>query len=89
MLTEQELIKRYISDEKTSDPHRRNEPVIKEKGTPVRAVAEYCIQATAGNVLETAKAYKLTSDEVEAALAYYHQHKKEMEIWVNGEKRVI
>lgn len=79
MPTDDQLIEQYISDERTADPHLRNEPTIKGKGTPVWAVAGYCLQATGGSTIDTAKAYNLTELEVKAALVYYHKHKEEMD----------
>lgn len=69
-----DLIERHIADDVTSDPRRRNEPVLKRTGTPVWAVIGYCLRACDGSVELTAQDYNLTQEEVQAALAYYHQH---------------
>ena len=68
------LIEQHIADDSTSDPRRRNEPVIKRTGTPVWAVVGYCVRACDGAVELTAHDYSLTQEEVQAALAYHQQH---------------
>ena len=68
------LIEQHIVDDVTSDARRRNEPVIKRTGTPVWAVVGYCLRACDGSVELVAHDYNLTQEEVQAALAYYHQH---------------
>ena len=68
------LIEQHIADNVTSDSRRRNEPVIKRTGTPVWAVVGYCLRASNGSVELAAQDYNLTQEEVQAALAYYHQH---------------
>ena len=68
------LIEQHILDAATSDPHRRNEPVLKRTGTPVWVVIGYCLRACEGSVESAAQDYQLTEDEVHAALAYYRQH---------------
>lgn len=68
------VIEQYIVDNGTSDPHRRNEPVIKRTETPVWAVVGYCLRACEGSVELAAHDYNLTQEEVQAALAYYHRH---------------
>ena len=67
------LIKQHIADDVTSDPRRRNEPVLKKTGTPVWAVIGYCLRACDGSVELTAQDYNLTQEEVQAALAYYRR----------------
>lgn len=73
-MEELSLIEQLVSDDVTSDPRRRNEPVIKRIGTPVWAVVGYCLRACDGSVELAAQDYNLTQEEVQAALAYYHQH---------------
>src|SRR6266508_1444463 len=68
------LIEQHISDDATSDPRRRNEPIIKRTGTPVWAVVGYCLRACEGSVELAVQDYNLTQEEVQAALAYYQQH---------------
>src|SRR5262245_21415454 len=68
------FVEQHILDDVTSDPRRRNEPVIKRTGTPVWAVVGYCRRACEGSVELAAQDYDLTREEVQAALAYYHQH---------------
>ena len=68
------LIEQHITDEITTDPHRRNEPVLKRTGAPVWAVAGYCLRACEGSVDLAAQDYELTEEEVRAALAYYRHH---------------
>lgn len=69
-----QLVEQHITDDATSDPHRRNEPVMKRTGTPVWAVVGYCLRACDGSVELTAQDYQLTQEEVQAALAYYQRH---------------
>ena len=85
MLTDEQLIERYISDERTADPRLRNEPTIEGKGIPVWAVAGYCLHACSGSVGATVEAYKLMEEEVNAALAYYRRHKEEMDMRIGEE----
>jgi len=73
-IADDHLIERYITDEPTADPRKRNEPVIARTGTPVWAVVAYCQQACKGSVEMVARDYTLTAEEVRAALAYYQQH---------------
>jgi uncharacterized protein (DUF433 family) len=68
------LVEQHILDAATSDPHHRNEPVLKRTGTPVWVVVGYCLRACEGSVAEAAQDYQLTEDEVQAALAYYRLH---------------
>ena len=79
------LIEQHIADDVTSDPRRRNEPVLKRTGTPVWAVIGYCLRACDGSVALAAQDYNLTQEEVQAALAYYHQH---VDLDVNREKGI-
>lgn len=68
------LVEQHITDDATSDPQRRNEPVFKRTGTPVWVVIGYCLRACDGSVELAAQDYGLTSEEVQAALVYYQQH---------------
>jgi uncharacterized protein (DUF433 family) len=72
--TDDRLIERYITDVRTTDPRKRNEPVITSTGTPVWVVVAYCQRARKGSVKDTAKDYHLKEEEVQAALAYHCQH---------------
>jgi len=73
-MSDERLIKQYITDVRTSDPLKRNEPVITRTGTPVWVVVAYCRSARNGDVSKTAADYSLEDEEVEAALAYYRRH---------------
>ena len=73
-MEELHLIEQHIADDTTSDPRRRNEPVLKRTGTPVWAIVGYCLRACDGSVELAAQDYNLTKEEVQAALAYYQQH---------------
>ena len=68
------FIAKHIADNTTSDPRRRNEPILKRTGTPIWAVVGYCLRACDGSAELAAQDYALTQEEVQAALAYYHQH---------------
>lgn len=59
---------------------RRREPVIKGKGYPVWSVIGYLF-AVKGDVKQVMEDYKdrLTSDEINAALRYYLEHKEEID----------
>jgi len=40
------LIEQHIADDTTSDPRRRNEPILKRTGTPVWTIIGYCLLST-------------------------------------------
>jgi uncharacterized protein (DUF433 family) len=84
-IEDERLIQQYITDVRTSDPTRRNEPVIARTGTPVWAVVAYCRNARKGDVAQTAVDYSLKDEEVEAALAYYRHH-PELPVWKGEEE---
>jgi uncharacterized protein (DUF433 family) len=72
------LIQRYIAlPHGTSDPNLRKEPFICDKGTPVWVVVGYYLGGH--SPAQTAAAFALTEEEVQAALSYYAQHKQEIE----------
>ena len=85
MLTaDDRLIEQHITDVRTADPHKRNEPLITRTGTPVWVVVAYCQRARKGAVEQTAADYGLTEEEVQAALAYYRRH-PELDVWKGEE----
>ena len=71
------LIQRYIAvPHGTPDPNLRKEPFIRDKGTPVWVVVGYYLGGH--SPAQTAAAFVLTEEEVQAALCYYTQHKHEI-----------
>src|SRR5262245_57208735 len=73
----EELIQRHITvPHGTSDPNLRKEPFIRDKGTPVWVVVGYYLGGH--SPAQTAAAFALTDEEVQAALCYYTQHKHEI-----------
>ena len=72
-----ELIQRYIVvSHNTPDLNLRKEPVIREKGVPVWVVVGYHLGGH--SLAETAAAFALTEEEVQAALSYHQRHKPEI-----------
>lgn len=77
MLTADELIQRHIVVlHGTTDLTARKEPFIREKGTPVWVVVGYHLGGH--SLTDTAAAFALTEEEVQAALAYHQRHKSEI-----------
>ena len=60
----------------TPEPNLRKEPFIRDKGTPVWVVVGYYLGGH--SPAQTAAAFALTAEEVQAALGYYTQHKHEI-----------
>jgi uncharacterized protein (DUF433 family) len=77
MLQPNELIQHYVTiPQGSSDPDVRKEPSIRGKGTPVWVVVGYTL---GGHSLDqTAAAFALSEEEVQAALCYYQQHTAEI-----------
>ncbi len=77
MMQANELIQRYITvPQGSADPDVRKEPLIRDKGTPVWVVVGYSL---GGHTLaQTAAAFALSEEEVQAALCYYQQHEAEI-----------
>jgi uncharacterized protein (DUF433 family) len=71
------LIQRYIAvPHGVPDPNLRKEPFIRDKGTPVWVVVGYYLGGHSPP--QTAAAFALTEEEVQAALCYYTQNKHEI-----------
>ena len=68
------LIEQHIADDTTSDPRRRNEPILKRTGTPVWTIIGYCLRTCDGLVELAAQDYSLTQEEVQSAMVYYRRH---------------
>jgi uncharacterized protein (DUF433 family) len=70
---EQELIKRWIEQQ----PHRPDpaEARLVEFGIPVWALVGY-LEAVRNDVAQVADDYEVPCEAVEAALAYYRQHRQ-------------
>jgi len=78
MFEAEELIQRYITiPHGVADPHLRKEPSIRDKGTPVWVIIGYYLGGH--SPAQTASAFALTDEEVQAALCYYVEHKQEIE----------
>ena len=71
-----ELIERYIITQSSADPNVRKEPYIRDKGTPVWVIVGY--HQGGHSPTQTASAFALTEEEVQAALCYYQQHEAEI-----------
>ena len=72
-----ELIQRHIIVPHGSpDPNVRKEPFIRGKGTPVWVVVGYHLGGHSPE--QTATAFSLTEEELQAALCYYKHHKAEI-----------
>jgi len=73
----EDLIQRHIIvPHGTPDPNLRKEPFIRDKGTPVWVVVGYYLGGH--SPAQTADAFALTAEEVQAALGYYTLHKQEI-----------
>ena len=71
----EDLIQRHIMvPHGTPDPNLHKEPFIRDKGTPVWVVVGYCLGGH--SPAQTAAAFALTAEAVQAALGSYtlHQH---------------
>lgn len=81
------LIEKHITDVRTANPNKRNEPMLKRTGIPVWAIVAYCQRARKGDVSQTAADYELSEEEVHAAIEYHKQH-PDLAVWkgedVNG-----
>lgn len=72
-----DLIKRHIfTAQGTADPNIRKEPYIRDKGTPVWVVVGYYLGGH--SLTQTATAFALTEEELQAALSYYQRHEAEI-----------
>lgn len=73
MASTDELIARYIQE----NPHRTGPANVRVMpyGVPVWALVGH-LDAVHGNLQRVADDYELPTDVVEAALAYYEQHKQ-------------
>ena len=69
-----ELIERYIEE----NPRRRGpaDARLKDEGTAVWALVSHLQAVAGGNLEATAEAYGITAEAMQAALAYYHQHRE-------------
>jgi uncharacterized protein (DUF433 family) len=77
MAKAEELRQRYIVEpHETSDPNLRKEPFICDKGTPVWVVVGYYLGGH--SPAQTAAAFALTEEELQAALSYYARHEAEI-----------
>jgi uncharacterized protein (DUF433 family) len=76
-MTDQELIERYIEQ----DPYRpgSNGARLRDYGVSVWALIAY-YQAAEGDINRVAADYELPPEAVEAALAYYRQHKESIDV---------
>ena len=88
MLQPNELIQRYITvPQRSSDPDTRKEPLIRDKGTPVWVVVGYSLGGH--SLAQTAAAFALSEEEVQAALCYYQQHKAEITQRIESNEVVV
>jgi uncharacterized protein (DUF433 family) len=88
MLSADELIQRYIAmPYGTADPNMRKEPFIRDKGTPVWVVVGYYLGGH--SPAQTATAFALTEEEVQAALCYFQQHEMEIKQRIEGNELVL
>ena len=88
MLQPNELIQRYIAvPQRSSDPDARKEPLIRDKGTPVWVVVGYSLGGH--SLAQTAAAFALSEEEVQAALCYYQQHKAEITQRIESNEVVV
>ena len=88
MFTAEELIQHYITQPHgTSDPTLRKEPSIRDKGTPIWVIVGYYLGGH--SYAQTAAAFALTDEELQAALGYYAQHKQEIEQRINTSKSAV
>lgn len=88
MLPADELIQRYITvPHGTADPNVRKEPFIRDKGTPVWVVVGYYLGGH--SLAQTADAFALTEEEVQAALCYFQQHEVEIKQRIEGNELIL
>ena len=88
MVQADELIQRYITvPHGTSDPNVRKEPFIRDKGTPVWVVVGYYLGGH--SLAQTAAAFDLTEEELQAALCYYQRHEAEIKQRIESNELVI
>jgi uncharacterized protein (DUF433 family) len=88
MLQADALIQRYTTmPHATADPHARREPFIRDKGTPVWVVVGYHLGGHSS--AQTAAAFTLTEEELQAALCYYKQHKEEITQRIETSESVV
>jgi uncharacterized protein (DUF433 family) len=88
MLQPSELIQQYITlYQGSADPHVRKEPFIRDKGTPVWVVVGYSLGGH--SLAQTAAAFALSEDEVQAALCYYQQHTAEIMRRIESTEAVV
>jgi len=88
MLPADELIQRYITTPHgTSDPNVRKEPFIRDKGTPVWVIVGYYLGGH--SPAQTAAAFALTEEELQAALCYYERHEAEIKQRIESNELVI
>ena len=88
MVLADELIQRYITVlHGTSDPNVRKEPFIRDKGTPVWVVVGYYLGGH--SLAQTAAAFDLTEEELQAALCYYQRHEAEIKQRIESNELVI
>jgi len=88
MLQADELIQRYITVPRgTADPNVRKEPFIRDKGTPVWVVVGYYLGGH--SPAQTAAAFALTDEELQAALCYYERHEAEIKQRIESNEIVI
>lgn len=88
MLKADELIQRYIVDpHEVSDPNVRKEPFLRDKGTPVWVVVGYYLGGH--SPAQTAAAFALTEEELQAALRYYERHEAEIKRRIEMTESVV
>ena len=88
MLQPNELIQHYITiHQGSSDPDVRKEPLIRDKGTPVWVVVGYSLGGH--SLAQTAAAFALSEEEVQAALCYYQQHTAEIMRRIESTEAVV
>jgi uncharacterized protein (DUF433 family) len=69
-----ELIARYIEE----NPNRRGpaDARLRDEGTAVWALISYLQAVAQGDLQATAEAYGISTEAMQAALAYYEQHQE-------------
>jgi len=83
-----ELIERHILiAQGTADPNVRKEPYIRDKGTPVWVVVGYYLGGHSPT--QTAEAFALTEEELQAALCYYQRHEAEIRQRIEGNELTL
>jgi uncharacterized protein (DUF433 family) len=75
VLTDEELIERYIDPEWDRYSSGRADARLKDYGVPVWALIGQ-LEAIGGNLDELAADYELPREAVDAALAFYRRNKK-------------